>query len=66
MKEGLSLRDRALLMILGMVVLYVAAGLFWIMSVQRKWTVSLKKYRDAVKKYERENVLIAQADRWNM
>lgn len=66
MKEGLSLRDRALLMILGVVVLYVAAGLAWIMSVQNKWTVSLKKYRDAVKKYERENDLIAQSDRWNM
>lgn len=66
MKEGLSLRDRALLMILGIVVLYVAAGLAWIMSVQHKWTVSLKKYRDTVKKYERENDLIAQTDRWNM
>ena len=66
MKEGLSLRDRALLMILGIAVLYVAAGLAWIMSVQHKWTVSLKKYRDAVKKYERENDLIAQTDRWNM
>ena len=59
MKEGLSLRDRALLMILGIVVLYVAAGLAWIMSVQHKWTVSLKKY-------ERENDLIAETDRWNM
>jgi len=66
MKDGLSLRDRALLMILGVVVLYVVAGLFWMMSVQRKWTVSLKKYKDAVKKYERENALIAQTDRWNM
>lgn len=66
MKEGLSLRDRALLMILGIVVLYVAAGLAWIMSVQHKWTVSLKKYRDTVKKYERENDLIAQTERWNM
>ena len=66
MKEGLSLRDRALLMILGIVVLYVAAGLAWIMSVQHKWTVSLKKYKDTVKKYERENDLIAETDRWNM
>lgn len=66
MKEGLSLRDRALMMILGVVVLYVAAGLAWIMSVQHKWTVSLKKYRDTVKKYDRENDLIAQTDRWNM
>ena len=66
MKEGLSLRDRALLMILGVVVLYIVAGLFWVMSVQNKWTVSLKKYRDAVKKYDRENALIAQTDRWNM
>lgn len=66
MKEGLSLRDRALLIIIGIVILYVVAALFWIMSVQHKWTVSLKKYRDAVKKYDRENALIAQTDRWNM
>ena len=66
MKEGLSLRDRALLMILGVVVLYLAAGFVWLFSLQHKWSVSLRKHRDAVKKYERENVLIAEADRWNM
>ena len=66
MKEGLSLRDRALLMILGVVVLYVAGGLVWMMSLQHKWSASMKKYTAAVKKYERENVLIAEADRWNM
>ena len=66
MKEGLSLRDRALLMVLGIVVLYVVAALVWFMSVQQKWNVSLRKYHSAVKKYEQENHLISQTDRWNM
>lgn len=66
MKDGLSLRDRAILAVFGMALLYVVAAAAWFLSVRQKWTVALRKLRAETAKVERENRLIGETDRWNM
>lgn len=66
MKETLSPRDRALLAILGVTILYVVAAIVWFTSLQRKWSVALKQLGRERDKVAAENRLIAETDRWNM
>ena len=66
MTSSLSLRDRALLAIGGVAVLYIVAACVWFMSLSQKWNVALKQLKRETDKVRREDRLIAETDRWNM
>ena len=68
MAFGSTLKDRAVLAIVGMVALYAVAGFLWFKAVTDKasdWNRSRCKYTDAVKQYQRERALISRSAYWN-
>ncbi len=67
MAFGSSMKDKAVLAIGGMAVLYAAAGFLWFKALTDKasdWNKSQRKYEDAVKQYRRERALIAKRAYW--
>jgi len=60
----LSSRDRTLLSVIGVVVLYAALVLMWFMSQADAWRVARKKYAQAVSAYQKEEKLIGERDKW--
>lgn len=62
MTGGLSLRDRAILVIVVFLALYGLAAALWFMKFDREWSTSRKKYESALKTYRDETALIAKRD----
>ena len=56
----LSLRDRAILLVVIVLALYGLAAILWFMTFERDWTKSAKAYESAVKTYQKEAGLIAK------
>ncbi len=60
----MTLKEKALLCVLGMVGLYVVAIMMWFMSQQDAWAASAKKYEEARNKYREECKLIREKKTW--
>ena len=65
MSSNLSRRDRMIVAIGGVVVLYALAGGLWFMSQEQAWKTAAKKYEAAEKKTLSEKKLISQRQKWN-
>ena len=61
---GKTLREKAILAVLGMVVLYAFAVILWFSSAESSWTKAAKTYDRAKKTYENEVKLIGEKRKW--
>ena len=67
MAFGASMKDKAILAIGGMALLYAASGFLWFKALTDKgsdWNKSQRAYTESVKKYQRERALIAKRAFW--
>ena len=67
MAFGSSMKDKAVLAIAGMAVLYAVGGILWFKAITDKasdWNRSQRKYTESVKTYQRERALIAKRAFW--
>ena len=60
-----SLREKAVLAVVGVVALYAVAVGLWFMSQEDAWKKSAKAYDKAKKTYEAERKLIGERQKWN-
>lgn len=65
MKTALSLRDRAIFAILGVVALYAFTAILWAVSLRDVWSRAAKKYHRDQQTLLQENRLIAETAKWN-
>ena len=63
--NGMSLREKAVLASIGMVLLYGLAAALWFMSQEAAWKKAAKAYDRAKAQYESERRLIGEKARWN-
>ena len=61
----MSLREKAVMAMLGMVVLYALAAVLWFMRQEAAWAKAAKLYGKARDTYERECKLISEKRDWN-
>ena len=61
---GKTLREKAILAMLGMAVLYAFAVILWFMSVESSWKKAAKAYDKAKKTYQSEVKLIGEKRKW--
>jgi len=64
-EKGMSLKERTIAAVLGMVVLYAAAAALWFMSFENSWKQSKKKYATAYEQRLKEDRLIRETAKWN-
>ena len=62
---GMSLREKAVVAVLGMVVLYALTVGLWFMRQESAWSKSRKAYEKAKETYEKECKLISEKRKWN-
>ena len=62
--DKMSLKEKAVLAVVGMVLLYVLAAGLWFFSQKDAWTKAAKNYRRARDKYAAECTLIAEKRQW--
>ena len=63
--NGMSLREKAVLSSIGMVLLYGLAVALWFMSQEAAWKKAAKAYDRAKAQYESERRLIGEKAKWN-
>ncbi len=63
--NNMSLKEKAVLAVVGVVFLYALAVVLWFTSQEAAWTKAAKMYRSAKDKYERECRLIGEKQKWN-
>ena len=61
---GKTLREKAILAVLGMIVLYAFAVILWFSSAESSWATAAKTYDRAKKTYENEVKLIGEKRKW--
>ena len=61
---GKTLREKAIMAMLGMAVLYAIAVILWFVSVESSWKKAAKAYDKAKKTYQNEVKLIGEKDKW--
>ena len=61
---GKTLREKAILAVLGMVALYAFAVILWFSSAESSWAKAAKAYDRAKKTYENEVKLIGEKRKW--
>ena len=61
---GKTLRERAILAMLGMAVLYAFAVILWFVSAESAWKKAAKAYDKAKKTYQSEVKLIGEKRKW--
>ena len=61
---GNSLREKAILAIVGVIVLYAIAVGFWFFSAESAWKKAAKGYATAKATYQREVKLIGEKGKW--
>jgi hypothetical protein len=59
-----SLREKALMAVLGMAFLYVGAAAGWFFYAEKEWKKSARQYQRAKEKYEKERRLISERGKW--
>ncbi len=60
-----SLREKAILAIVGMALLYALAVVLWFVSQESAWKKAARTYRRACDTYEKELRLISERQKWN-
>ena len=63
--NNMSLREKALLAVVGVIALYALAAVLWFTRQQAAWSRAAKGYATAKATYERECRLIADKAKWN-
>ncbi len=63
--NGMSLREKAVLSSLGMILLYGLAIALWFTSQEAAWRKAAKTYERAKSQYESERRLIGEKAKWN-
>lgn len=63
--NNLSLKEKALLAIVGMIALYLVAAFLWFGSQESAWAKARKAYAKAKTTYQNECKLIAEKQKWN-
>ena len=63
--KKMSLKERTIAVILGIVALYAAAAGLWFMSQENAWRMSKKKYAAAREQRMKEDRLIRETSKWN-
>ena len=63
--NNLSLKEKAIIAILGMIALYVFAVVLWFTSQESAWKRAAKNYAKAKTTYENECRLIREKQKWN-
>ena len=61
---GKTLREKAMMAMLGMVALYAFAVVLWFMSAESSWKKAAKDYDRAKKSYQNEVKLIGDKKKW--
>ena len=61
---GKSLREKAILAVLGVIVLYAIAAATWFLSAESAWKKAAKAYDKAKDTYQREVRLIGEKRKW--
>lgn len=61
----MGLKEKALVAVIGVVVLYAIAVATWFLSSERAWGQAAKKYDREAKRYEKEEALIGEKRKWN-
>ena len=61
---GKTLREKAIMAMLGMAVLYALAVILWFVSVESSWKKAAKAYDKAKKTYQSEVKLIGEKRKW--
>ena len=62
---GKSMRERTVMAVLGVIVLYAIAAATWFMSAESAWKKSAKNYDKAVDTYRKEVKLIGEKNKWS-
>ena len=62
---GMSLKEKAVVATLGMVLLYGLAVGLWFLRQEGEWKKASKAYTEARTKYEKECKLISEKQKWN-
>ncbi len=60
-----SLREKAVLCVVGVVLLYAIAVVLWFVSQESAWKKAARMYRRECNTYKEERALIAQRQKWN-
>ena len=60
-----SLREKALIAVVGVIMLYAVAVVLWFVSQEDAWKRAAKAYDRAKKTYESERKLIGERQQWN-
>lgn len=60
-----SLREKALIAVVGVIMLYAVAAVLWFVSQEDAWKRAAKAYDRAKKTYESERKLIGERQQWN-
>lgn len=63
--SNMSLKEKAVLAVVGMVALYAAAVALWFVSQEAAWKKAAKSYDKAKSAYEAECKLIGERQKWN-
>ena len=63
--NGMSLKEKAVLAVLGVVVLYAVAVALWFVSQRDAWRKASRAYELACSNYASECRLISEKKRWN-
>lgn len=64
-EKTMSLKERTIAAVIGVVLLYAVAVALWFMSQENAWRLSKKKYIQAREQRIREDRLIRQTAKWN-
>ena len=60
----MGMKEKAIVAVLAVVVLYAAAVAIWFMSAEREWAKAAKNYRTQCERFEKEERLIAEREKW--
>ncbi len=63
--NNMSLKEKAVLAVVGVVLLYAIAVVLWFTSQEAAWAKSAKMYKSARDKYAKECKLIAEKQKWS-
>ena len=61
----MSLKERTIAAVLGVLILYAAAAALWFMNLENSWRLSKKKYAAAREQRVKEERLIRETGKWN-
>ena len=64
-EKRMSLKERTIAAVLGVLILYAAAAALWFMNLENSWRLSQKKYAAALKQRMDEDRLIRETAKWN-